>query len=129
MSWFLLELRRKADCQMSKRKNRLTQFAEKLSPGWRIAGRIWFGTTVLNFVSFAAIASLLGGDALNGHARDGHYYLVSHNAAIEVSKTVYDYSWWHAVASISQLAVTLAAAGILNLALILRDAYSRGGKA
>jgi hypothetical protein len=74
------------------------------------------------------IASLIGGDALNGHVQHERYYLASHNAATEVSKAVYDYSWWHAVASISQAVVTILLIGILSLVLEFRAAYSQSGK-
>lgn len=51
---------------------------------------------LVNFVSYVLIAAQLGGDAINGLARDGHYYLMSHGAYTEVSETVFTYSRWHA---------------------------------
>ena len=50
----------------------------------------------LNFISFVIVASLLGGDALNGHVTNGHYFLDSHGRLTEVSAQVFNYSAWHA---------------------------------
>jgi hypothetical protein len=51
---------------------------------------------LLNFVAFLAIASGIGGDALNGKIVDGHFYLGSHGKFTEVTQAVFDYSRWHA---------------------------------
>jgi hypothetical protein len=54
----------------------------------------------VNFFSFIFIDLYLGGDALNGYARDGHYFLycqTSHSRYIEVSRAVWTYSYWHAI--------------------------------
>jgi hypothetical protein len=54
-------------------------------------------TAIINFVAFVAIAEYLGGDALNGNARNGHYFLSYHGHLTEVSRAVFRYSEWHAV--------------------------------
>lgn len=59
--------------------------------------RVLFWIAVANFVVFVAIAVPLGGDALNGAARDDHYYLMQHGIYTEVSKPVFTYSAIHAL--------------------------------
>jgi hypothetical protein len=51
----------------------------------------------VNFFSFIFIDLYLGGDALNGYARDGHYFLCSHGRYTEVGRAVWTYSYWHAI--------------------------------
>ena len=50
---------------------------------------------VVNFVAFAIGATYLGGDAVNGHAANGHYFLSNKGQVTEVSQTVFMYSKWH----------------------------------
>ena len=57
--------------------------------------RAWFWIAIVNFVVFVAIAVPLGGDALNGTARDGHYYLMQHGIYTEVSRPIFIYSTIH----------------------------------
>ena len=52
---------------------------------------------VLNFVAFAGIALVIGGDAINGHENDGHFYLANHGGLTEVSETVFSCSYAHAM--------------------------------
>ena len=52
---------------------------------------------MFNFIVFVAVAVYLGGDALNGKAVDGHYYLASHGSFTEVGENVFTYSKWHAL--------------------------------
>ena len=62
----------------------------------RIICGILFGVAVINFVAFFIIAILLGGDAINGMIKDGHYYLASHGRYTEVTEGVFNYSRHHA---------------------------------
>jgi hypothetical protein len=57
--------------------------------------RVLFWLAIWNFVLFVAIAVPLGGDALNGMSRDGHYYLMQHGIYTEVSKPIFIYSTIH----------------------------------
>lgn len=59
--------------------------------------RVLFWIAIVNFVVFVAIAVPLGGDALNGMSRDGHYYLMQHGTYTEVSRPVFIYSTIHAL--------------------------------
>jgi hypothetical protein len=45
---------------------------------------------------FRACAIYLGGDAINGIATSGHYFLADHGHLTEVSRTVFTNSQWHA---------------------------------
>jgi hypothetical protein len=48
-----------------------------------------------NFVGFFIVALVIGGDAVNGKAVGGHFYLANHGRLTEVSEGVYTYSLWH----------------------------------
>jgi hypothetical protein len=51
----------------------------------------------INFFWFLAESAALGGDGLNGYARDGHYYLANHGRYTEVSEAAWTWSRIHAV--------------------------------
>ena len=51
----------------------------------------------VNFFAFFVISTQLGGDALNGYERDGHYYVSSQGRATEVSETQWRLSRLHAI--------------------------------
>jgi hypothetical protein len=76
-------------------------------PLWmKCVGAIW----IANFVVFVLVAQYLGGSALNGYARDGHYFLGQHSQGpfVEVSRDVFLYSKWHSIALfVSMIAVVL----------------------
>ena len=57
--------------------------------------RFLFWLAIVNFFVFAAVAVALGGDAINGTSRDGHYYLMHHGIYTEVSRAVFIYSTLH----------------------------------
>ena len=50
---------------------------------------------LVNFGAYIIIAILIGGDAINGHAGSGRYYLAMHGHLTQVSRTVFEYSRWH----------------------------------
>jgi len=77
---------------------------------------------VINFLTFMAIASYLGGDAFSGKVEDGHYYVASHGHYTEVSHVVYLYSKLHALSIVVTHLLPLIIAHLLS-----RNA-SRGGK-
>src|SRR5207248_8596590 len=58
-----------------------------------------FVIAFINFTVYWVAALCLGGDALNGYARDGHYYLGSHGAYTEVSRAVWRYSYCHTIST------------------------------
>lgn len=52
----------------------------------------------LNFLLYAVIADNIGGDAVNGRAEAGRFYLGSHGHYTEVSRAVFTYSKLHTYA-------------------------------
>ncbi len=70
---------------------------------------------IVNFAAFIIINICIGGDAINGHVTDGHYYLGSHGRYTEVSRAVWTYSYYHTVSMwITHLSVFILAAIFLN---------------
>lgn len=66
----------------------------------RIARRVTLLIGILNFVVFVALATYLGGDAVNGKTEGGRYYLYGPRKSggkgyTEVSQQVFTYSKWH----------------------------------
>ncbi len=57
--------------------------------------------TLFNFFAFIGIGAYFGGSAMNGYVRDGHYFLCAHGGCSEVSRSIWNYSCWHAVATIA----------------------------
>ena len=68
-----------------------------------------------NFVWFLAESTQLGGDALNGYSRDGHYFVSSHGMYTEVGRDAWAWSRAHAIS----VFVTHPAA-ILGVAFFVR---------
>jgi hypothetical protein len=66
-----------------------------------------------NFLWFINESVTLGGDALNGYVRNGHYFISGHGSATEVSRSTWEWSRLHA----SSLVIThpLALAGMAFL--------------
>jgi hypothetical protein len=73
--------------------------------------RVIAALAAINFLAFVATTFYLGGDALNGYARNGHYFLGLHSNGpfTEVSRTVFNYSRWHALGVIVSIGFLLAA--------------------
>ena len=97
-------------------------------PRLRITKRLVFFIFLLNFVAFVAIATYLGGDAVNGKVEDGRYYLYGmrteygHKVYTEVSKSVFDYSRWHIYSLCATFALVIVTAVAEN-----RDKKHSGG--
>jgi len=75
---------------------------------------------ILNFLIFVAIATYLGGDAVNGKVEEGHYYLYGlridlwRKVYTEVSERVFSYSKWHVYSIFVTWPLVMAAAFALN---------------
>jgi hypothetical protein len=74
-----------------------------------------------NFATFFVVALYLGGDALNGYAENGHYFLRLHHQITEVSQPVFEYSWWHAVSLFIMIGLVYAAAAVRWVAKAFRS--------
>jgi hypothetical protein len=70
------------------------------------------GISAICFLAFVGGSLYLGGDALNGYFRAGHYYLCSHGSCGEVTSAVWHYSYWHAIAAFSGIALVFAEVAI-----------------
>jgi len=60
---------------------------------WTVVG----SACLANFAVFFIVALTLGGDAINGKAEGGRYFLANHGKLTEVSREIYDYSRYHAI--------------------------------
>jgi hypothetical protein len=57
----------------------------------RVVSQLW----IANFVVYVAVASWLGGDAVNGRAEAGHYFLAWHGHLTAVSRRMFEFSRWY----------------------------------
>jgi hypothetical protein len=65
----------------------------------RTVAKIGLGVGRLYLMAFMVGTVILGGDAINGHAANGHYYLDGKGHLTEVSRTIFLYSKWHSITS------------------------------
>ena len=68
----------------------------------------------LNFAGFFIIALFIGGNAVGNPPLDGRYYVSEHGRRTEVSRSVYEYSLFHAHSVWGTHALILLAAFILH---------------
>jgi hypothetical protein len=60
-----------------------------------------------NFFAFVIGSILLGGDALNGYVKSGHFFVCSHGSCNEVSAATWSYSYWHAIAAMAGIVLVM----------------------
>ena len=63
----------------------------------------WLGYTIaalfiLNWVAFVAVALWLGGSALTGKVEGGQLFVGQHGHYVQVTRSTYEFSRWHAYA-------------------------------
>jgi hypothetical protein len=63
---------------------------------------------LLNFLAFIIGLLYLGGDALNGYVRAGHYFLCAHGQCVETSRAIWRYSYWHTLAALGGILLVIA---------------------
>ena len=63
---------------------------------------------MVNFFAFVVGSAYLGGDALNGYVRAGHYFVCAHGGCAEVSSAIWRYSYWHAYACFGGILLVFA---------------------
>jgi hypothetical protein len=80
----------------------------------KVACAILLGIAIVNFLAFIIVAAFLGGDAVNGMMKDGHYYLAQHGRYTEVPRAVFDYSRHHVYSLIVTHPAGMAAAWYLG---------------
>ena len=87
-----------------------------------------FVLALVNFASFIIVDQYLGGDALNGYTKDGHYFLCNHGWHTEVSRAVWTYSYYHAISIVVTHGSVFALAALFLITgdmAIRRDPFSR----
>jgi len=69
---------------------------------------------VLNFAALLAGSAYIGGNALNGYVQSGAYFvcLHSHVSCVQVSATVWRYSYWQTLLTIALFVVVIIATGL-----------------
>jgi hypothetical protein len=82
--------------------------------------RIFNAVATIYFLSFWGIALVIG-DALQGHAEDGRFFLVSHGRSTEVGHAVFIFSKLHGISAIA----TVPLAMIVNLIWARKPAGDR----
>ena len=60
--------------------------------------RVFYFLGLANVAAFFVGFMVIGGGALNGFTRDGHYFVGNHHRYTEVSAAVYHYSQIHTAA-------------------------------
>jgi hypothetical protein len=80
-----------------------------------------------NFFWFMIESTRLGGDALNGFVRDGHYFVTSHGSATEVDRATYEWSRFHAVSVFVTHPLALVGMGYLLLRVVFPLFITSGG--
>jgi hypothetical protein len=67
---------------------------------------------LVNFFVFIYYSLSLGGDALNGYIDGTHYFLCAHGGCVEVSRSIWTYSYWHAISAFIGIALVFVEFGI-----------------
>ena len=82
----------------------------------RWAGRIGgtlFALGVINFIAFAVLSLAWGGDALNGKAENGRFYLCNKGHLVEVSETRWRVNRAHAISVLVTHPLAVLGGGLL----------------
>lgn len=77
---------------------------------------------LINFFAFIIVLLYLGGDALNGYIRAGHYFLCAHGQCVETSRAIWRYSYWHTLAALGGILLVF-----VETALFLNTGDIRSG--
>ena len=83
----------------------------------------------VNFITFVAEAERLGGDALNGYERDGHFYVSSHGHAKEIDEETWRRYRAHAISVFLTHPMGMLAIGYLLLSYAFPAFIFRGTSA
>lgn len=69
--------------------------------------KIFVWLTFANLAAFAIETLWLGGDAINGHTANGHYFLSYGGQLTEVSHAIFVYSRWHTISLFVMMPIAL----------------------
>lgn len=67
---------------------------------------------VINVLAFIVGLLYLGGDALNGYVRAGHYFICAHSQCAETSRAIWRYSYWHTLAAFGGVLLVILETGL-----------------
>jgi hypothetical protein len=67
---------------------------------------------IVNFLAFIIGSVVLGGDAINGYAQAGHYFLCAHGGCTEVTQSIWKYSYWHTISAMGGIVLVFIEAAI-----------------
>lgn len=79
---------------------------------------VLFVLGIANFIWLFAESSALSGDGLNGYEKDGHYYVMSHGTATEVSREDWQHSRLHVLSLCITHPLAMAAAAYLLFQIV-----------
>ena len=87
---------------------------EQASRRWagRMGGAL-FALGVINFIVFVVLSLAWGGDALNGTAQNGRFYLRNKRHLVEVSETRWQVSRAHAISVLVTHPLAIIGGGLL----------------
>lgn len=57
--------------------------------------KIAIGLGVANYLVYAVLAVIVGGDVLHGHVTHDHYFAAAGDGYVEVGKTLFAFCRWH----------------------------------
>ena len=74
-----------------------------------------------NYLLYALVSYLAGGDALHGQIVDGHYFIAAGGRLVEVSRALFQFSRWEAFSLIATFPLGLLCACFLSPAQSMHD--------
>ena len=74
-----------------------------------------------NYVLYALMSYLAGGDALHGRILDGHYFIAAGGGLVQVSRLLFLFSRWEAYSLIATFPLGLLCACFLSPAQSMQD--------
>jgi hypothetical protein len=84
--------------------------------------KIGIAIGLCNYVLYALMSYLVGGDTLHGRILDGHYFIAAGGGLIEVSRALFLFSRWEAYSLIATFPLGLLCACFLSPAQSMQDA-------
>ncbi|HEX7342107.1 MAG TPA: hypothetical protein VF269_07500 [Rhodanobacteraceae bacterium] len=78
-----------------------------------------------NFAAFVAGSVCLGGDAINGFIKAGHYFVCAHGSCHQVSAQIWHFSYWHAISALLGILLIFAEAALFTTTGDIRIDWSK----
>lgn len=90
-----------------------------------IVAAVILAMAVYGVATFVGETQRLGGDALNGYAQDGHYYVANHGRYTEVTPDQWELSRSHEIRMLVMQPLALVAMGFLILGFVVPSLVGR----